>query len=691
MLKTIISVMMFAGIGMVLAQTADDPFLWLENIDADSAMAWVHAQNQTTCTALQNEAGYTALYEKLLTIYNSKDRIAYPAIQGRFLYNFWQDDKHERGLWRRTTWAEFAKRDPVWETVLDIDSLSAVENEKWVYSGADWLYPDCDRCLLHLSRGGGDAVVVREFDATVKKFVVDGFQIPAAKSQVSWIDRHTLYVGTDFGPGSMTTSGYPRLVKKWQRGTLLAEAETVFQGNENDMTAAVYVLNTPERSYTLCLRQIDFYTSEKWVLEQGRLVKLDLPEDAQISGILGNQLVIELKSDWTVNGTCFKQGSLLSADYDAFIKGDRRLTLIDQPDERSSISGAALTKNMLLVTRLENVKSSLLRYWRQNGVWQSEKMDLPEFGAIAVLSTDDFSDRFFVSYSDFITPITLYGYGFHGRDLEKIKEMPAFFASRKLQIEQQFAVSKDGTRIPYFMVSAKEMKNDGRHPTLLYGYGGFEVSMLPSYSAGLGAAWLEKGGVYVLANIRGGGEFGPQWHQAALKENRQKAYDDFIAVAEHLVRRQVTSPRHLGIRGGSNGGLLMGVMFTQRPDLFHAVVCEVPLLDMQRYHKLLAGASWMAEYGNPDIKEEWSFIKKYSPYQNLSADKKYPCVYFTTTTRDDRVHPGHARKMAAKMASLGHPFYYFENTEGGHSAGSTNAMRALSSALSYTYLWKQLH
>ncbi len=679
-----------AGLEIVMGQSNDDAFLWLENIDSDSAMTWVKAQNQRTCASLQKETVYPAIYEKLLAIYNSKERIAYPTIQGRFLYNFWQDEKHERGLLRRTTWDEYGKAEPNWETVLDIDSLSAAENEKWVYSGETWLYPDFNRCLMQLSRGGGDAVVVREFDVRTKSFVADGFILPEAKSQVSWIDHNAIYVATDFGPGSMTTSGYPRIVKRWQRGTALSSAETVFAGQENDMTAVVYVINTPERSYTVCLRQITFYSSEHFVLEQGRMIKLDMPEDAHLTGIFKHQILITLKSDWTVDGQRHKQGALLSAEYSAFIRGDRRMTLIDQPDEHSSITSVATTKNLLLISKLTDVTSSLFCYSFARDKWQNQKANLPQLGSISIISTDDFSDRYFITYSDFITPVALFVSGLHEAGLQKIKSMPAFFDSKNLKIAQQFALSRDGVRIPYFLISLKKMKKDGQNPTLLYGYGGFEVSMLPSYSAGLGASWLEKGGVYVLANIRGGGEFGPKWHQAVLKENRQKAFDDFIAVAEDLIKRKITTPRHLGIRGGSNGGLLMGVMFTQRPDLFNAVVCEVPLLDMQRYHKLLAGASWMAEYGNPDMAREWAYIKKYSPYQNLSAGKKYPLVYFTTTTRDDRVHPGHARKMAAKMAAMGHPFYYFENTEGGHSSGSTNAMRALSGALGYAYLWKQL-
>lgn len=686
---SILTLILLAGSSMK-AQSGDDPFLWLEEVDGEQAMTWVKEHNQKTLSVLQQEPMYASIYDRLLAIYNAKERIAFPDMVGDYIYNFWQDEEHERGVWRRTTWNDYAKPSPKWETVLDIDSLAAAEKEKWVFGGASWLYPDYDRCLLHLSRGGGDAKVIREFDVTAKAFVTNGFELAEAKSRVSWLDRNTLYVGTDFGSGSMTTSGYARVAKLWRRGTPLTQATWIFQGELEDMAAGVHVIHTPERAYVLCSRQMTFYSSENYALESGNKIKLDLPADAQVAGLFKNQLLVELKSDWTPAGTTYRQGALIAIDYDAFLKGSRQFAVIVQPDARSSIVAVSNTRNYLLVNMLENVKSSLYRYTFAKGSWQNVKMQLPEIGSISVVATDDFSDRFFITYSDFLTPTSLHAYEPKKKAFQLVKTLPSFFDSNGLQVEQGSALSADGTTIPYFMVHKKDMVWNGENPTLLYGYGGFEISMLPSYSAAYGAAWLEQGGVYVVANIRGGGEFGPQWHQAALKEKRQRAYDDFIAVAQDLISRQVTSARHLGIRGGSNGGLLVGVMFTQRPDLFNAVVCEVPLLDMKRYNKLLAGASWMAEYGNPDIPEEWAFIRNYSPYQNLKPGVTYPLVYFTTTTRDDRVHPGHARKMAAKMESLGLSFYYFENTEGGHSAGSTNALRALSNALSFTYLHKQL-
>jgi prolyl oligopeptidase len=685
-----ILILLWAVMNGTKAQPADDPFLWLEEVDGEKAMAWVKAHNQQTMQELQKEPMYTQMYDRLLAIYNSKERIATPDIVGEYLYNFWQDEKHERGIWRRTTWAEYSQAAPRWETVLDLDSLAALEHEKWVYGGATWLYPQYDRCLLHLSRGGGDAKIVREFDARTKQFVKDGFELAEAKSQVSWLDRNTLYVGTDFGSGSMTTSGYPRITKLWRRGTPIGQAAWVFQGEMEDMSASTYVMQTPERPFIICSRQLTFFTSELYALEKDKKIKLDLPNDAQLVGFFKNQLLVELKTDWTVAGKTYKQGSLIAIDYDGYLGGKREFDIIVQPDARSSIVAVSTTKNFLLVNMLENVKSALYRHTFAKGKWQGEKMNLPELGTIGLAATDDFTDRFFITYSDFLTPTSLHAFVPKANRFQKVKTLPAFFNASDLMVEQGSATSVDGTVVPYFMVHKKEMPRNGENSTLLYGYGGFEISMLPAYSAAYGAVWLEQGGVYVVANIRGGGEFGPQWHQAALKDKRQRAYDDFIAVAEDLIKRKVTSPRHLGIRGGSNGGLLVGVMFTERPDLFNAVVCEVPLLDMQRYNKLLAGASWMAEYGNPDIPEEWAFIRKYSPYQNLQSGVSYPKVYFTTTTRDDRVHPGHARKMAAKMESLGLPFFYFENTEGGHSAGSTNALRALSSALSFTYLHKML-
>jgi len=674
---------------VIFAQDKTDPFLWLEQVDSPKSMEWVKAQDTITVNAIKKFPGFQNLYENNLKILNSHERIAYPSIVGKYVYNFWQDSKNERGLWRRTTLEDYLTSAPSWETVLDIDSLSKADNVKWAYKGADYLYPDYNICLLNLSPGGSDAAVVKEFNLRTKKFVANGFQLPEAKQSVGWIDKNHLFVGTDFGKGSMTTSGYPRIVKEWTRGTKLSEAKTIFEGEPGDVSVGGYEINTPGRSYHIIYRGISFYTSDIYTMVNGSLVKFDLPKDIQFDGIFKNQMLLELKSDWTVGGKKYKQGSLINIDYDGFLKGDRNFSLIYNPGPRESIVSVGNTKDFLLIDKLDNVRGKLYKYVLNNNKWSGEKINAPDYGTIGVVSTSDFSDKFFFSYTNFLNPSTLYLYEEDGT-INKVKSLPQFFDAEKYEVKQYEAVSKDRTKIPYFIVYNKNIKYDGSNPTLQYAYGGFEISLTPRYSATIGTEWLNNGGVYVLANIRGGGEFGPKWHLAALKQNRQKAYDDMIAVSEDLIKRKITSPKHLGVMGGSNGGLLVGVMLTESPDLYNAVVCQSPLLDMKRFNKLLAGASWMGEYGNPDIPEEWAYIKKYSPYQNVSSDVKYPPVLFTTSTRDDRVHPGHARKMAALMESYGNPVYFYEYTEGGHSAGVTNNEVAFESALTFSFLLMQL-
>ena len=652
-------------------------------------MAWVLAQNKISIDAMQAHPDFEKIKKNILDVLNSKERIPYPTIHSKYVTNFWQDEKNERGLWRRTTLENYLQDSVQWETLLDLDALSAQEDEKWAYSGVNYLYPDTSLCMVELSRGGSDAVEMREYDLNIKAFVENGFFIPEAKGSVDWIDENTLLISTNFGEGTLTTSGYPRITKIWKRGTPLSEAKTLYEGNDTDVGIWGYVVNTPERQYVVTHRSITFFTYEMFVLNGDKLVKLDLPEDAQLDGFFKNQMLVELKSDWTVGDNTYKQGAMISIDFNKFLDGDRKFQIIYEPDDRSSLVSVSNTKDFLLLNKITNVRSELVKCLLEDGQWKMKKVEAPDFGAISISTADDFSDRYFFTFKNYLEPSSLY-YVSDNQDIKKVKSLPQFFDSEKFEVEQYEAKSKDGTMIPYFIIFAKDMKLDGKNPTLLYGYGGFEVSMRPRYSATIGNCWLEMGGVYVVANIRGGGEFGPQWHQAALKENRQRAYDDFYAVAEDLINRKITSPKHLGIEGGSNGGLLVGVAFTQRPDLFNAVVCAAPLLDMRRYNKMLAGASWMGEFGDPDIPEEWAYIKKYSPYHNLDKSKKYPKVLFTTTTRDDRVHPGHARKMSAKMTDMGIDNFYFENTEGGHGAGVTNEQRAFMTAIEFTYLHKML-
>ena len=670
----------------------DDPYLWLEDVEGAKPLEWVEAQNKVSLAELTAAPGYQALYDRLLAINDSRARIPAVVKRGAFYYNFWQDKTNPRGLWRRTTPEDYRNDNPKWETVLDLDALARDEKQNWVWSAPVPLYPNYDRYLLRLSRGGGDATVVREFDLATKTFVkAQPFDLPEGKNSVTWLDRDTLFVGTNFGPGALTDSGYPRTVKLWRRGTALADAPLVFAGEATDVAVNGYVTNEPGYHREFIRRAITFYTSETYLHEAGKLTKLELPLDAQ-PGTYRDQITVELRSAWTTGGRTYPAGALLAMNYARFLKGERDFAFLFTPGPRTSLVGTSDTRNHLIVNELDNVRNRLYTLTlRADGGWQRTPLAAPAFGTVSANAVDsDESDEFFLSVTDFLTPSTL-AIGTIGHDARTVlKQLPGFFDKTGLAITQHEALSKDGTRVPYFQVARENLALDGKNPTLLYGYGGFEVSMTPSYSGGIGAAWLEQGGVYILANIRGGGEFGPGWHQAALKPNRQRAYDDFAAIAEDLIARKVTSPAHLGIQGGSNGGLLMGVMLTQRPELFGAVVCQVPLLDMKRYHLLLAGASWMGEYGNPDVPAEWDYISRYSPYQKVVAGKKYPRTLLMTSTRDDRVHPGHARKMAAKLADQGHDVLYYENTEGGHGGAANNAQRARMTALAFTFLQKQL-
>jgi prolyl oligopeptidase len=618
--------------------------------------------------------------------------------RGDFLYNFWQDEANRRGLWRRTTLDEYRKPDTRWEVVLDLDRLAADEKENWVWKGADCLAPKYERCMLSLSRGGADATVRREFDIATRGFVKGGFALAEAKGTLTWKGPDTLYVATDFGEGSMTTSGYPRIVKEWQRGTALEKAKLVYEGKVTDTYVAPLTDRAQglERDFILVVPM--FFKGELFQLVDGKLVKVDLPIDARPRTVR-EWLFVQLRSAWTTGGKTFGQGSLIAIEYKRFMAGARDFAVLFEPSERRSLSAYSVTKNFVLVNELDNVRNRLYEWSRPAGKWARREVALPEFGTVTAGALNDedepddggiTTDDYFLTHTGFLTPPTLYLAKAGTAAREKLKSLPAFFDAAPYTVEQFEAKSKDGTMVPYFVVRAKAMKFDGTNPTLLYGYGGFEISNLPNYSGTIGNAWLANGGVFVESNIRGGGEFGPRWHQAALKENRQRAFDDFAAIAEDLIRRKVTSPKHLAIYGGSNGGLLVGAVMLQRPELFKAVVCGVPLLDMKRYNQLLAGASWMAEYGNPDLPAEWEYISKYSPYQNVKAGSKLPRTFFFTSTRDDRVHPGHARKMMARMSEQGHDALYYENIEGGHAASANNAQVAYRQALMYSFLLKEL-
>jgi prolyl oligopeptidase len=674
---------------------AEDPYEWLEEVLGDKALEWVKARNAIVQNRMEREESFEKLRSDLLEILDSNARIPFVSKRGEYYYNFWRDKTNERGLWRRTTLEEYRKAEPKWEVVLDLDALGKTENENWVWKGASLLRPDYQRALITLSRGGADANITREFDLKTRSFVADGFELPESKGSVSWIDIDHLFVSTDFGNASMTDSGYPRMAKLWKRGTPIEQAKLVYEGKQEDMSVGAVHDDSPGFERNFVTRNIAFYNDELFLVkDSGELIKIDAPNTASKS-VFKQYLLLELREAWTLGTKTYPAGSLLVSDFDRFLRGERAFEVLFEPSANTALSSVTTTKDHVVINVLEDVKNRLYvltpSTTESPTAWRREPLvGAPAFGTVNVTAVDsDDSNDYFMTSTDYLTPTTL-SIGTIGKVPEELKRLPHFFDSVGMQISQHFATSSDGTKVPYFMVAKKDVNLDGKNPTLLYGYGGFEISLQPNYSATVGRAWLTQGGVYVVANIRGGGEYGPRWHQAALKENRLRAYEDFAAVAKDLVARGVTSKQRLGIQGGSNGGLLVGNMITLYPELFEAGVCQVPLLDMKRYNKLLAGASWMAEYGNPDYPDQWAYIRKFSPYQNVQPSVAYPKVLFTTSTRDDRVHPGHARKMMAKMESQGHAVWYYENIEGGHGGAANNKQSAFMQALAYTFLKQEL-
>ncbi len=671
---------------------AADPYLWLEDIHGDRPMAWVKAQNATARGTLESDPDYQKNYDTVLKVLDATDRIPYGKLDHDSVFNFWQDAAHPKGIWRRTSIADYAKPAPNWETLLDLDALAAAEHEDWVWKGSD-CSPSQKRCLLSLSRGGGDAVVVREFDMGSKSFVKDGFTLTEAKSQITWLDDDSVLFGTDFGPGSMTTSGYPNVVKLWKRGTPMSAARTVYTGKLSDVSTGGVVFHQPSGTIALVQRGISFFESEYYFVQpDGATMKLPLPLGANLQGATQGNLIFTLRDDWTApnGGQTFNKGSLIAFPVAAFAtqKMLPSFTLLYAPDARSAVDEVSTGRDAVYVSIFSNVTGAIHVFRPgKDGAWADTKLELPSGGSTHIVATNDWGPQASYLFESFLTPTTLYADSGDNRPAA-IKSLPARFDASGLTSEQFFATSKDGTQIPYFVTRAKSLT--GPAPTVLYGYGGFEVSETPVYSANFGNLWLTRGGVYVLANIRGGGEFGPAWHQAALKDNRQKAYDDFQAVAEDLINRGITTPKQLGIMGGSNGGLLVSANMVERPDLFGAVVCQVPLIDMIRYTHIGAGASWIGEYGDPADAKAREWILKYSPYQNVKPGVKYPPVFFVTATSDDRVTPVHARKMAAKMEAQGHDVLFYENTDGGHAAAANHKQSAEMWALSFVYLKQKL-
>ena len=676
------------------APGAPDPYQWLEEFRSPRALQQVEQWNARTLAVLERDPRYQRFFDQTLAIVQAEDRIASPTFRGEHVDNFWRDETNTHGLWRRTTLASYQTATPRWETVLDLDALSTAEGKNWVWAGASCLPPAYDRCLLSVSDGGQDADVVREFDPNARRFVDGGFTLAEGKQNATWIDRDNLLVGREWGPGTMTASGYAFILKRVRRGRPLAEAEEMFRGQASDVSVFPAALRDSDGRLRalMAIRGVTFFESEFHILRDGGPLRVPVPARSSFSGFFDGQLVFSLEEPWTVGGRTYPTGALVSFDLDQFLRQPTavRPTLVYAPTPREAIQGTASTRNRLLVSMLENVRGALYSFAHQNGRWTRRRLPLPENSAISVVAARDEDDALFVNVASFTQPDTLWLGDAASGAMRQVKSLPARFDAANLVTEQFEATSRDGTRVPYFVVRRRDIPYDGSNPTLISAYGGFQVSRTPGYSGPLGKVWLENGGVYVLANIRGGGEFGPAWHQAGLNVNRQRIYDDFAAVGEDLIRRRITSPRRLGISGGSNGGLLTGVQMIQRPDLWNAVVIRVPLLDMIGFERIGAGASWAGEYGSVSNPAQRTFLAAISPYHALRPDRRYPTPFLMTSTNDDRVSPAHARKMAARMEAMGLPFQYYEDTAGGHSGDANLRQVARETALMYVYLARQL-
>jgi prolyl oligopeptidase len=678
------------------AATPDDPYIWLENVSSPQSMDWVNKHNARTQAVLEADPRYQQYYNEALAIAQAKDRVPVGNFIGGQVYNFWQDADHVRGIWRRTSLASYASGNPDWETVLDLDALAAADKVSWVWKGAQCARPAERRCLVNLSDGGEDAVTVREFDLDTKSFVKGGFHLPKGKQDVSWQDENTLLVSREWKPGQLTESGYPYVIKRLKRGQPLSAATLLFTGTQKDVSARPAVLRDAQ-GHTLPLinEGLDFFHSKTLLIGPKGNQRIAIPQKADLVDMVDGRVIIQTREDWKPAGATetFPAGSLLSVNLAHLRANPSRLkpVLIYTPGPREALEGAAASKDVLIASTLDNVRGRMLTFTpAANGSWTKSALDLPENATIDLADASDRDNEALLTVTGFLTPPSVWLTDAATGSSKEIYRQPAKFDASNLVVDQREATSTDGTRIPYFIVHRRDMPLNGNNPTLLYAYGGFELPMTPSYSATRGKLWLEKGGVYVLANIRGGGEFGPKWHEAGLNVHRQIVYDDYASVAKDLIATHVTSPRRLGIEGGSNGGLLMGVEFTQHPELWNAALIEVPLLDMIRISKIAAGASWEGEYGNIEDPAVRAFWEKTSPYQNLRKDVHYPEPFIFTTTKDDRVGPQHARKFAARMEEYGLPFFYYENTEGGHAAGANLKQVAHTSALEMVYLTRKL-
>ncbi|MGC1423728.1 MAG: prolyl oligopeptidase family serine peptidase [Terracidiphilus sp.] len=675
-----------------------DKYTWLEDIHGDKSMEWVKTENARTAAVMEKQASFAPLDEDALKVLDSPDKLASPQFRGGLVYNTWRDKDHVRGIVRRTTLESYLTDDPKWETVIDYDALGQQDKQSWVGHGLACMQPEEERCMVALSVGGEDAVTFREFNLKQGKFIEGGFVMPRGKQRLAWLDEDTLLIGRDWGPGTMSEAGYPITVRKWKRGTPLEGAVEVYRGDTKDNGYGddpIVLVDGQRNSVALIERSKSTFESEWYVLLPDGPRKLGLPLKCNVAGLQDNQLLVLLQEDWTPEGgsKSFAQGTVVSIDASAAKADPAHLkpVVVFAPTAQEFAQEVVATKNHVLLTTLEHVQGrAYILTHGKNGEWTRTKLPVPDNQTIGIATSSLLNDKFFMAQTGFLTPSSVALGDATDGSLKPGKTQKALFDSSRDVVEQLEATSKDGTKVPYFVVHRKDVPMDGSTPTLLTAYGGFLVSNTPNYSAVMGKLWLERGGTFVLANIRGGGEFGPAWHEAGLKTHRQRIYDDFYAVARDLIARKFTSIGRLGIVGGSNGGLLMGVEFTQHPEMWKAVVIQVPLLDMLGFEHMSAGASWVGEYGSTKVPEERAFLASISPYNQLKPDGHYPEPLIFTTTADDRVGPVHARKFAAKMEEYHLPFYYDEITEGGHGAGADNHQAARTWAEQYTYLTMKL-
>jgi prolyl oligopeptidase len=669
----------------------DDPYLWLEDVHGNRALDWVRERNARTFEALRDTPVFDELYAEAYAIMTSDARLPNGEFVADDFHDFWQDETNVRGLWRRTPISALVAGKPAWDTLLDIDALSREEDENWVFKATDCVGADSDRCVVELSRGGKDESVYREFSLTKRAFVGGGFVVPEAKSSVAWADENTLLVATDWGKDSLTTSGYAREVRLWKRGQPLADAQSLYRGSREDTLVAPVAYGSDGKTFVFLLRlEADWNLYHVMPLQDGKAGdSLDLPRRLLPEGVVGDRLIVVLKENWK---------DYAAGDVVAVGLTDGKSSLVFSPGPQQAIDEVAIGDGSVHLQLLDNVVGRILRVTPDGSEWRAAEIDVPENGVAKLAASSSSRKDLLVTYESIVQPTTLYHVA-KDDALRTVAQLPPLYDSSDVVVRQQFATSADGTRVPYFIAGKADVLRKGDAPTILYGYGGFQIATLPVYyedpsrpqhGALAGRMWLSRGGVLVLSNLRGGGEYGPRWHEAALREKRQRAYEDYFAIAEHLIETGVTTPKKLGALGRSNGGLLLGVALTQRPDLFAAFDIGVPLLDMRRYHKLLAGSSWTGEYGNPDEPGDWAFIREYSPYQNLEKGADYPPVFFYTSTEDDRVHPGHARKMVAALEELGYDSWYYENMEGGHGGAANQEQLAMRTALEYAYFMRML-